>query len=513
MSITVKDCLDTKALKAAKVVAGEKGLDKIVTSVSVIEYADYDALTDDYFLGNELLISAFTSIKDDVDAQCRIIRRLHEVGEVGLVLYYVGVFVKGIDKRLIDTADELGFPLICMPEGVLGLRYSEALGEIFSLINKEEPKEKGFVSDVMKIVAQFPERQRSLQSVLRIISDKLRLTVALSDYSLTKCIISSWPMWIEWNKEDILSMVRNNEVLTKIISHKQYPDIFVSFIGEDKLPTLDEQELVAEAIGMVMSTWHLGFYEEDRNDLIRAILNDDPIKMRQISERIHFDIKSIHTMWIIVMKDGDKNDLVRLEAITRMYLKRNDKNMLVDSFDDTVVAFMDDAPFKELDANLTEEFMDEISNLGNDFKIIVHNLLINTTDVRNAYTQTMEHWKTAAKVYPEKNILTQRMIQFGKECEEDVMRGEEHLESILKPIEILGEGEEGDDLIKTIKVFLLDADSNTKTTGDHLFVHKNTVNYRMNKIKKILGFDATKMPEAYALYKAVAIHRILFDND
>ena len=513
MSITVKDCLGTKALKSARVVAGEKGLDKIVTSVSVIEYADYDALTDDYFLGNELLISAFTSIKDDVEAQCRIIKRLHEVGEVGLVLYYVGVFVKNIDKRLIKTADELGFPLICMPEGVLGLRYSEALGEIFSLIYRDEMREKDFVSEIMKMVAQFPERQRTLQSVLRVISDKLRLTVALSDYSLTKCIVASWPMWTNWDKEDVLSKIKNEEVTTKKIRQKEYPDIYFSFLGDGKLPTEERQDEIIEAVSMVMSTWHLGFYEEDRNDLIRTILNDDPIKMRQISERLHFDIQSIHTMWIVVSEESTKNALIQIEALIRMYLKRNEKNMLVDSFDDTVVAFMDDAPFKELDANLAEDFFKEIKGHGNNVKLIVCNHLMNTSDVRKAYLQASEHWKTTLKIYPNKYIYTQRMIQFGEECEQEIGKGEEHVEIILKPIEALEMAEEGEELLKTIKVFLLDADGSTKITGDKLFIHKNTVNYRMNKIKNILGYDVTKMPEAYALYRAVAIHRILSERE
>ena len=39
MAITVSDCLRLPSLREAKVVAGHKGLNKFVTTVSVLEYA------------------------------------------------------------------------------------------------------------------------------------------------------------------------------------------------------------------------------------------------------------------------------------------------------------------------------------------------------------------------------------------------------------------------------------------------------------------------------------------
>ena len=44
-------------------------------------------------------------------------KRLAEGGEVGLILYYVGVYLKKIDPRLVSLADEMDFVLIVMPEG------------------------------------------------------------------------------------------------------------------------------------------------------------------------------------------------------------------------------------------------------------------------------------------------------------------------------------------------------------------------------------------------------------
>ncbi|MEG2018603.1 MAG: hypothetical protein RR128_09130 [Clostridium sp.] len=41
-----------------------------------------------------------------------VIRR----GEIAIVIFYVGIFLAKIDERVINTAEEVGMPLICMPE-------------------------------------------------------------------------------------------------------------------------------------------------------------------------------------------------------------------------------------------------------------------------------------------------------------------------------------------------------------------------------------------------------------
>ena len=69
MSITVRDCLKLPSLRNAEVLAGHAGLDQYVSTVSVLEYAKTFAMANPLFLGNEIILTAFISIKDDVDAR------------------------------------------------------------------------------------------------------------------------------------------------------------------------------------------------------------------------------------------------------------------------------------------------------------------------------------------------------------------------------------------------------------------------------------------------------------
>ncbi len=97
MSVKLADLMKLPSLKEARVVSGKSGLSKLVSSISVLEYTEVALLEDDLFdndefYGSEIVVSAFVNIREDVEAQCRTIERLHKVGEVALILYYVGNF-------------------------------------------------------------------------------------------------------------------------------------------------------------------------------------------------------------------------------------------------------------------------------------------------------------------------------------------------------------------------------------------------------------------------------------
>lgn len=67
---------------------------------------------------------------------------------------------------------------------------------------------------------------------------------------------------------------------------------------------------------------------------------------------------------------------------------------------------------------------------------------------------------------------------------------------------------DGDELLHTLAVYYLDADGQVKTTADQLYLHRNTVKYRLGKIRDITNFDAADSMSAYLLYKAIACWRL-----
>ena len=130
MNVTVADYLKLPTLREAQLIAGAKGTDRAVSSVSVLEWPETKLLSNELIIGNELIISALVTIKDDVARQCSVLRHLRNMGAAGLVLFYVGVFIPRIDEALIAVADEINLPLIAMPFGRMDFRYSDMITDI-----------------------------------------------------------------------------------------------------------------------------------------------------------------------------------------------------------------------------------------------------------------------------------------------------------------------------------------------------------------------------------------------
>ena len=158
MSLTVSQLLELPCLRRAKVLAGHNSLERIVTSVTVLEYSTptdmqkklYESID---FWGSELILTGFCNIADDVDAQCDNIRMFAMAGEVGMILYYVGLILPRVDPKLIQLADELNFVLICMPENEPNLRYGEVIQETMDAIVRDELNNPTFTIDLLEPVS------------------------------------------------------------------------------------------------------------------------------------------------------------------------------------------------------------------------------------------------------------------------------------------------------------------------------------------------------------------------
>ncbi|MBK5252711.1 MAG: helix-turn-helix domain-containing protein [Peptostreptococcaceae bacterium] len=88
------------------------------------------------------------------------------------------------------------------------------------------------------------------------------------------------------------------------------------------------------------------------------------------------------------------------------------------------------------------------------------------------------------------------------------MRTLQELSCRQKVIKSLLGGEKRQELLDTLTVYMLDAGSNIAETAEVMFVHKNTIKYRINCLRKMLACDIDAMPEAYDLYIAVALGRL-----
>lgn len=186
MNVTVADCLRLPTLREAQLIAGAKGTDRAVSSVSVLEWPETKLLSNELIIGNELIISALVTIKDDVARQCSVLRHLRSMGAAGLVLFYVGVFIPRIDEALIAVADEINLPLIAMPFGRMDFRYSDVITDVVEYIHNRRMHGNYYATELMNSIALLEPQQRNINTALRLLSDRLHCTLLLTNRYLDR---------------------------------------------------------------------------------------------------------------------------------------------------------------------------------------------------------------------------------------------------------------------------------------------------------------------------------------
>lgn len=114
MQLTVREALTlAEPLRKARVVAGERGLDNVIRSVNVMEVPDII----DWVHPGELLVTTLYPLRDDKAAVDALIPQLAEKGLAGLAVT-PDSYIDEVPKCMLDDANRLGFPLIELPPRV-----------------------------------------------------------------------------------------------------------------------------------------------------------------------------------------------------------------------------------------------------------------------------------------------------------------------------------------------------------------------------------------------------------
>ncbi len=124
---------------------------------------------------------------------------------------------------------------------------------------------------------------------------------------------------------------------------------------------------------------------------------------------------------------------------------------------------------------------------------------------------TLDNLEDAKRIFPHKNVFLQGELELAALVPQAHQRGEAAATKRILPLAVLQSDQEYQDLLHTACVYLLDCDSSVTRTAELLFLHKNTIKYRLQRISDLLGYRIGKMPETIDLYRGAAIYRLLHD--
>ncbi|WP_371361753.1 Purine catabolism regulatory protein [Sporomusa rhizae] len=126
MDLTIKDVLQLFKEQAMFLSAGSAGLNNPVKSVNIMDAPDIG----DWAKTGDLILTTAYTIKDDIDLQEQLIRALHARGCAGLGIK-TKRFLQEIPPTIQALANELGFPLLELP---LSLSFAEIINPVICSI-------------------------------------------------------------------------------------------------------------------------------------------------------------------------------------------------------------------------------------------------------------------------------------------------------------------------------------------------------------------------------------------
>lgn len=530
MSVTVADILKLPSLRQAKVLAGHRGLTKIVSSISVLESIDPGVLVDAVFpqgeyYGSEIVITGFLNSKDDVDLQCANMRRLAEGGEVGIILYYVGIYLPKVDQRLIDIANEKDFVLICMPEKQHNLRYSDVISDVMESIYQDKARTNSVVSDILARMSALPPPYQSINSALKILCEHASCSAALRDEAGHILNLVVWPhglesIMIEGIKQEIIFPEGENYIPCPFLPDCQIyrqsiqPDsgqrMELLLIKEGRSLSESFLEQAVDVTRICINIWGRRHGEVAIHELIRAILQDEPMKMRRLADIFQIDVAAIHDMWVLegALEDSPRRLQSKLESC-REIARGCASAVFADMYENRLLIFLSTPESYREAERAMEAILEEVRQVDETVTEVCCGRHRDTAEVRSAYLAMQEYLQDAKKIYPLRQRFHIGDILFAKECRQLIERGERAIAECSELLAPLQSDNEEQNLRSTLCVYLLDSDFGVTKTASLLYLHKNTVKYRIQKISDLLGYHPDRMPQAMRYYQAAAVHRLL----
>lgn len=128
--ISLREMLALPGLKQVRLIAGAGGLDKVVTSVNVMEVPDIM----DWTRAGELLLTTVYSIRHDANAQSRLIPELAERNLAGLAIK-PGRYIERTPDIMIEQANAHNFPLLEIPYDV---SFPDIINPVLSEISNQQ---------------------------------------------------------------------------------------------------------------------------------------------------------------------------------------------------------------------------------------------------------------------------------------------------------------------------------------------------------------------------------------
>jgi PucR family transcriptional regulator, purine catabolism regulatory protein len=518
--LKVADILDRKHFENAKVVAGEEGINRIVKWVHVVEVTSIQNLLN----GNELILSTGVTWKDNESLFVSIIGQLLENNAAGLCLE-MGTYISEIPDEVINMANQNNFPIIIFEKVVPFVEitqdiHSSLINQQYQMISDLENYSQNLNKRLLSIenheeILQFIFSALDVQIIFRIKDQEYEFVPEINHHEQNSIIQNLYGV-NDKSSEYIgyAPIYLFGQVLAELfIYSKEIPISEYDLLILDRTSTALAQHLlrdmyVEEKKRVEEFEWLSGWLEgEHPIENIYDYLIEHDMKVKS-NEAVVLICK--HTSF----KDKSSQDITYLKLLFRSVFERNGLAVFsVEKRKEIIFILLNNSPKKSLKERIKkaiESIKDsEFLKKQTSAKIFIGagQFIGNLGDLHKSYhtareTLHIQHKLTQNEIYYfYEDLHLYRLISLMSKH----MDLQELALEYLQPV-IQYDQEYNSKLLETLKSYL-ECNGSKQETSKKLFIVRQTLYHRIQKLENLLGNDFMTHE------KRIAIEFMLLVND
>lgn len=526
MSVTIREILKYPN-KIGELVAGQNGIFRMVQSVNVMDAPDIR----NWVRPNQLLLTTWYVIKDDIAAQKKLITDLTNIGCAGIAIK-TKRFLKELHPSVTELADQLDFPIIELPvdcyfgdvmsiilnkilyphsdnlQHTLDIHYQLTQlilngSDFFAIANKlDDLLCSGiiFLDAKASVIAHSNRIQKKYASIIPYIQQYVSTIPVKNNMLHTKqlevngksCRITVYPIYTR-------KMIRGFIVLTE--TSENIIDRHLTIL-EQVSALLTLEQMKKEAIIENEKQKQFDFFARC---LEKTSLSNEEILLGKTYGLINaayicvfarLQDKAFEKVLRNLLNDQIEQHILSVFPNTLVFHKQNEFILLI--------PYHQHSPYrKEIETKL-EQYLVELSSwLENvhslPFKFGVGGRYPSLADLPKSFREAQEALETGypCQLTPKVRFYkTKEVIELLRYIPRDKIK--EMYSNTLGRLHVL-KGKDREETLQTLFVYL-ENNCNIAETAKQLYVHRNTVLYRIEKCEELLDCSL-KNPEKNLLLR------------
>ncbi|MCL6633542.1 MAG: PucR family transcriptional regulator ligand-binding domain-containing protein [Alicyclobacillus herbarius] len=478
-TFTVEELLRLPVMQDAKVVAGFQGAVNEIRCVDIMEIPDVRG----WLRKGEFVLTTGYSFRGNPQGLSSIIEEMHKVGGAA-VGFKPKRFLQVTPPDAIALSNQYRIPLIEIPPDI---PYIEITQPIMERILNTQLTMMRKVYDIHSRFVNLLATQRG-QELLNVLGQLLGCEAAL--------LTSSGDVQIRTGgfSVDDVRTIRNICVDNTVLAHVALTrllgaaDVFETMCL-DQVVGLLSLELTARDAGVVHSK---RAREEFLAELLTGSLNMEGILVQRANQ-LEFPRGACRVVMIVEPLDGTGESVQKDMA---HWINQAERSRLVATPLGEHVAVLysfSDRPKVQQHSMVIEVAQDLRRKLEEHFHVLVRVAIGEARqqlrELRSSYDEARRTLNMSKKVLPE-----QWVVHWSDVYVEDILLSigahptlERLYTNLINPI-YQYDIENGTDLLHTLDVYLKHG-GNTKQVATELFIHRNSVHYRLERIQDLLGGD------------------------